>query len=98
MEFLQSNWQFIVYVGLVIIEAILLVVVKRHPVIKDNSIFTKLMTWIDEAEQKFRLGSDKKLYVMSLAKDYLGEDFDEKVVSDVIEYILRLPQKKGANK
>ena len=94
MEFLVENWKWLVSILLIIVETVLVIVLKKRPQLKDNSLIANLMIWIDAAEKQFKLGTNKKDYVIAQAKDYLGDDFDEKTVSYLIEEILSLPQKK----
>ena len=94
MDFFIENWRFFVMLACVIIEIVLLLVFKRRPQLIDNSILYHLSVWIQEAEVRFVSGSEKLDYVVSKAKDYLGDKFNRENVISLVEYVLSLPQKK----
>lgn len=94
MGFFIENWRFFIMVACVIVEIVLLLVFKRRPQIIDNSFLFKLSIWIQEAEVKFSDGQLKLEYVLRLAEEYLGANFNRKSVISLVEYVLSLPQKK----
>lgn len=94
LEFLQENWRTILLAVISLVSLILTLCVKKNPKIIDNSIYRKLVLWIEEAEKRFKIGEEKKSYVMDKAQAELGEGYNASVISDLIELILSLPQKK----
>lgn len=98
IQFLTDNWKLIVIVGCIVIDLILVLVFKKRPQVVDNSFITHLITWIQEAEVKFKVGSDKKEYVLDQAEKYLGDKFSSRDVGLMIEYLLTVPEKKEKSK
>lgn len=96
MEFLVQYKEIISIILAFILQVIIFLVFKKNPKVIDNSFITHLCDWIKLAEGKFKSGSDKMSYVLNEAKKYLGdENFYEKDVRNIVEYILELPEKKG---
>lgn len=95
VEFLRSNWQFIVVCVAGLTELILMLVFKKRPEVIDNSLLMHLCSWILQAESRFKIGEEKMNYVLEEAKKYLGEKYVEKDVRTAVEYLLVLPEKKG---
>lgn len=95
LNFLTENWKLIAIIGAILVELVIILVFKKRPEVIDNSFLIRLCLWIEEAEKKFVAGTDKLDYVLSAAKNYLGEKFSEKDVRNMIEYVLTLPEKKG---
>lgn len=94
IDWLTDNWKLIVIVGAILIDLILVLIFKKRPQVIDNSFITHLCGWIQEAESKFKIGADKKRYVLDAAAKYLGDKYSEKEVGLMIEYILTIPEKK----
>lgn len=94
IDWLTANWKLIVVIGAIIIDIVLALIFKKRPQVIDNSFLTHLCNWILEAENKFKIGSDKKNYVLDQARQYLGDKFSERDVSLMIEYLLTVPEKK----
>ena len=94
IEFLTENWKLIAVLAAILIELIFLLVFKKKPQVLDNSLIFDLCTWIGEAESLYKEGSDKLTYVLSRAKVRLGELFDEKSITKIVEWLLTLPEKK----
>lgn len=94
IEFLTENWKLIAILGAILVELVLLLIFKKKPQVLDNSLIFDLCTWIAEAENLYSVGSDKLHYVLTKAKVRLGDLFDEKSVTKIIEWLLTLPEKK----
>lgn len=96
IEFLTENWKLILTVGLIVVEMVLFLVFKKRPTFIDNSLFSKICRWIEQAEVIYGPGNgEKKLeYVMNQAHSDLGVYFEPSRVEEVIEWVLSLPQKK----
>lgn len=94
IEFLINNWKLIVILAAILVELVLLLVFKRKPQILDNSLIFDLCTWISEAEKLYPSGTDKLNYVLVKARIRLGDLFDEKAITNIIEWLLTLPEKK----
>lgn len=94
VDFLVQYKELISIIVVAIIEVCLLLFARRRPEIIDNSLVSHLAEWILEAEKKFRVGSDKMVYVLEKAKVYLGDSYIESQVRKLVEYILEIPEKK----
>lgn len=94
IEFLTENWKLIAILGAILVELVIILVFKKKSKIVAPGLILNLCTWIEEAEKIYSVGSDKMNYVLAKAKIYLGELFDEKTVSTMVEWILSLPEKK----
>lgn len=95
VEFLTQYKDVFCILGVAIVQVIILVLSKKRPQIVDNSFVVSLCDFIREAEEKFRIGSDKMNYVLDKSKDYLEDSYNESQVKKMVEYILTLPEKKG---
>ena len=94
IEFLTENWKLIAILGAILVELILLLIFKKRPEIIDHSFYIKASEWILEAEKSFDKGADKLKYVLQCAKQYLGSNYSEAAVKEIVEWILTIPQKK----
>lgn len=94
VEILTQYKELISIIAVAIVEIVVLLIAKKRPKVIDNSFVTKLCDWIIAAEDKFRNGSDKMIYVLEQAKTYLGDEFVESDVKKMVEYILTIPEKK----
>lgn len=94
IDFLVSNWKFLAALFGLMLEIILVLVVKKRPKIIDNSFLFRCAEWINEAENIYQDGKEKLAYVLSKAKEYLADNYNEKSVTEIIEWILTIPQKK----
>ena len=94
IDFLIDNWQFVAAIGCGIIEVIILLFTKKRPQIVDNSFLFNCSEWVLAAEKMSVSGEEKMSFVLSKAKDYLEDNFNEKAVREIVEWILSLPEKK----
>lgn len=83
--------------GLILVLDVLILLLKRRPQIIDEGFVAKVCQWILDAENKFKLGSDKLDFVLDKCKEHLGSSYDYAHVRALIEYILTIPQKKGVS-
>lgn len=95
MEVLIQYKELISIVIVAIIEIVVLLIAKKRPQIVDSSLLAHLCDWILEAEDKFKVGSDKMQYVLDHAKVYLGEQYVELQIRNLVEHLLTMPEKKG---
>lgn len=100
IEFLTENWKLIAILGAILVELVLLLVFKKRPQnnIIDNGFLMEVCKWIEEAECAYETGPEKLAFVLSKARMYLGSRYDEEVVSDIVEWVLTLPEKKEKRK
>lgn len=89
-----SEYKEVILSSLCVVFSLLCFLLKRRPQVNFNGLLNSITHWIYEAEQKFRIGSDKMNYVLDHAKVALGDSFDESSVRSIVEWILELPQKK----
>ncbi len=92
-EFFINYGQYII-VGVLCLLEIILFSFKNRPKLIDNSLITKLCSWILEAEGIYKTGSDKMNFVLEKAKDYLKDSYQETEIRNIIEYLLTIPEKK----
>lgn len=97
MDFLVENWKLIVVLAAIIIDLVLVLIFKRRPTIVDTSIVYRVAEWIEYAEKHYQVGEAKLFYVLKQAQSYLGDNYDEHQVTQLVEWILSLPQKKGVD-
>lgn len=94
LEFLQDNWRYLALGALYIFGFIVQILAKKNPQVVDNSLIVRIADWIREAEDRFKVGEEKKSFVLSQAQLYLGDLYDKNRVSNLIESLLSLPSKK----
>ena len=95
LDFIQANWQYI-SAGVLLVIEVLILILKKRPQVIDTSLLASLSQFILEAESRFKVGTEKMQYVLQCANALLGDKFVEKDIRDLVEYLLTLPQKKGA--
>lgn len=97
IDFLKAYYREIISLVLLVFQTVLLLIAKKNPKVIDNSLIVRLCNWIREAEGIYVNGSDKFDYVINKAREELGESFVYSEISNLIEWILSLPEKKGVN-
>lgn len=95
--FLVDNWRLILE-AILVLASFILFIFKKKNILIDESLTGLLCDLIDEAEEKFGSGhgKEKKDFVMEYAlkaKPLLHTY--KSALSDRIEFLLTLPQKKG---
>lgn len=98
IEFIQSNWQFVVFVVVGILELVLLIIKKRSKVeIYDDSATSELLDLIIKAESEIGSGhgSEKLAFVLSAyLEKHPGLKGYEFAIKNIVERILKSPQRK----
>lgn len=94
VEFIVENWQ----LAVLLLTALLVILLKKRPVntTVDNSLIAHLVSWVIDAERLYGPGhGDEKLkFVIEKARLYLGDLFNEKDITAMVEFILSSPEKK----
>lgn len=111
-DFLVQYWQFISSGILVVLSIILLILRKKKIVVEDSmldGIYSYAIQLINEAERRFKLGEEKKEFVVSSLKEkypqfskflnfetlpFTSKPNSDEVFGQVIETILSTPQRK----
>lgn len=101
VEFFVENWQLLVKLAVLLLTALLVILLKKRPVntTVDNSLIAHLVSWVIDAESLYGSGhGDEKLkFVIEKARLYLGDLFNEKDITKMVEFILSSPEKKEKN-